>query len=145
MPANNRKYPRIKTDRLRIQSFFRGGGASFQVEVLNLSAGGLCLISNGVLRTGDVLLFRFPFKSVEVSLQGRIVRASGREAGVRFMNPENEIKEFVGLFNTDTLKLADASFRPRMKLYFPGGRSFGAGLGSLLDIEADCLHENNKD
>jgi len=145
MPVNNRKYPRIKTDRLSIQTFFRDGGAPLQVEILNLSAGGLCLVSNGVLRTGDALTFRFPFRSGEVSLQGRIVRVSGREAGARFMNPESEIREFVGLFNTDGLKLADATFRTPMKLYFPGKGSIGAGLGSLLDIEADGPHENDKD
>ncbi len=98
---DKRTYDRIKTPKFVVEYKIKGRDPVYQVELINLGAGGMCFLRNSILTRDDQLLIKFPFKTRKVILNGQIVRIDGREVAVRFDNGEDEIKTFVDTFNEE--------------------------------------------
>ncbi|HPI15356.1 MAG TPA: PilZ domain-containing protein [Spirochaetota bacterium] len=115
-----RTYDRIKTSKFAVEYKIKGRDTVYNVELINLGAGGMCFLRNSILTRDDQLLVRFPFKTRKVILNGHIVRIDGREVAVRFANTEEEIKTFVDTFNEEYPLLARNSEKKGRMLRMPG-------------------------
>ena len=115
-----RTYDRIKTSKLAVEYKIKGRDTVYNVELINLGAGGMCFLRNSILTRDDQLLVRFPFKTRKVILNGHIVRIDGREVAVRFANTEEEIKTFVDTFNEEYPLLTRNSEKKGRMLHMPG-------------------------
>ena len=120
---DKRTYDRIKTPKFVVEYKIKGREPVYQVELINLGAGGMCFLRNSILTRDDQLLVKFPFKTRKVILNGQIVRIDGREVAVRFDNGEEEIKTFVDTFNDEYPLLARDSARKGSMLRMPGDAS----------------------
>lgn len=120
---DKRTYDRIKTPKFVVEYKIKGREPVYQVELINLGAGGMCFLRNSILTRDDQLLVKFPFKTRKVILNGQIVRIDGREVAVRFDNGEEEIKTFVDTFNDEYPLLARDSARKGGMLRMPGDAS----------------------
>lgn len=120
---DKRTYDRIKTPKFVVEYKIKGREPVYQVELINLGAGGMCFLRNSILTRDDQLLVKFPFKTRKVILNGQIVRIDGREVAVRFDNGEEEIKTFVDTFNDEYPLLARDSARQGGMLRMPGDAS----------------------
>ncbi|HNR89756.1 MAG TPA: PilZ domain-containing protein [Spirochaetota bacterium] len=139
MSKNRRQYPRIRLFRLTIKVKVKGADSFSDVELINLSAGGLCFIRNSILNFGDALILRFEFKTRQVDMIGKIVRLDGREVGVQFTCTDDEIKEFVDSFNAElsSYLIPTASDGSRLELpgYTPRPQDKKSDIDAMLDIE----------
>lgn len=120
---DKRTYDRIKTPKFVVEYKIKGRDPVYQVELINLGAGGMCFLRNSILTRDDQLLVKFPFKKRKVILNGQIVRIDGREVAVRFDNSEDEIKNFVDTFNDEYPLLARNSARKGGMLRMSGDTS----------------------
>ncbi|MGV7927752.1 MAG: PilZ domain-containing protein [Spirochaetota bacterium] len=117
---DKRTFDRIKTPKFVVEYKIKGRDPVYQVELINLGAGGMCFLRNSIITRDDQLLVKFPFKTRKVILNGQIVRVDGREVAVRFANSEDEIKTFVDTFNEEYPLLARDSSKRGGLLRMPG-------------------------
>lgn len=117
---DKRGFSRIKTSKLFIDYKMKGDVTPTTVELVNVAAGGLCFLRNSVVNKGDALTIKFPFKTQKVLLSGEILRIDGREVGVRFTSSDNEIKNFVDVFNDEYAGLIKEASRHGERLSMPG-------------------------
>ncbi len=117
---DKRNFGRIKTHRFVVDYKIKGRDPVYQVELINLGAGGMCFLRNSIINRDDQLLVKFPFKSRKIIMNGQIVRIDGREVAVRFANSEDEIKTFVDTFNEEYPLLAKGSSKKGAMLHIPG-------------------------
>lgn len=96
-----REHERIKTSRFIIEYMVKGFDAVYKAEVINMSAGGLCYLRDAIVRKGDEIRIKFPFKSRKVIFTGEVVRVVGREVGVQFIEDEEKIELLVGVMNQE--------------------------------------------
>ena len=90
-----RSTDRIKTPRFFIEYMIDGNDTLYSVEVINISSNGLCFIRDSVLKKGDMIRVKFPFKTRKIVLTGHIIRLDGREAAVKFAETEKNLDKFV--------------------------------------------------
>ncbi len=117
---DKRNFSRIKTSKLFVDYKMKGDISPTTVELVNVAAGGLCFLRKSVVNKGDTLTIKFPFKTQKVLLSGEILRIDGREVGVRFTSSENEIKNFVDVFNEEYTGLIKEASRHGGRLTMPG-------------------------
>jgi len=91
---------RVRTENFHVEVAADGSNDSCTVEVINVSAKGLCFIRNTVVERGDILRFVIPLAEKRVSLRGKVIRISGREVAVNFIDRE-EIDSFIEIFNKE--------------------------------------------
>jgi len=120
----------------------KGENAFIPVEVVNISAGGLCFLGRSILYQGDMLEFRFPFKHKNIIMPARVVRVNGREIGVQFICSQDEITDFVSEYNEEIQSMA-ISTKENIHLILPGYHAQNEGknsIDSLLDLGPETKH-----
>jgi hypothetical protein len=100
-PHDRRNFDRLKTLNFKIEYSPLGSESLFNVEVVNISAGGICFLRDSFIRVGEHLNIMFPFKSRDVVLDGIVLRFDGREVALKFLNSEEELEKFVETFNAE--------------------------------------------
>ncbi len=116
---DKRIFNRIKTPSLFMDYKIKGGDTVYKAELVNLSAGGICFLRNSIINKGDLLVVRFPFMSRKILLTGHVLRVDGREVGIKFLNTEEEVAQFVDLFNKEYPNFS-RHHRKDHKLLIPG-------------------------
>ncbi len=109
---DKRTHPRVKTPTLQVEYKIHSNDQVYQVDLIDVSAGGMCFLRNAILNKNDQLVIKFPFKTKKVLLTGQVVRVNGREVGVQFENNESDIEKFIETFNNEysyLLKKAETS------------------------------------
>jgi hypothetical protein len=79
----------------------KGFDAVYRADVINVSAGGLCYLRDAIVKTGDVIKIKFPFKSKKVVFNGEVIRVVGREVGVQFNETEDKIEMFIEILTSE--------------------------------------------
>ncbi len=115
---DKRNTGRIRTPHILVEYKLKGTDALFKVELVNVSSGGMCFLRNSVVAKNDILVIRFPFKSSKVILEAQVLRIDGREVGVKFTSPEEEIGRFVDSFNYEYASLASQAKDRQQPLLF---------------------------
>lgn len=100
-PHDRRNFDRLKTLSFKIEYSPQGSECTFNVEVINISAGGICFLRDSFIRVGEHLNITFPFKTRDVVLDGIVLRFDGREVALKFLNSEEELEKFVETFNAE--------------------------------------------
>ncbi len=96
---DKRDTQRLKTQNLFMEYRHSGSEGTYSGEVINLSAGGLCFLRQGLIDKGTTIKIRFPLIEKKIILTGVVVRIDGRETSVRFTTSEKEIEKFISEFN----------------------------------------------
>lgn len=96
-----REHDRIRTNRFRIEYMVKGFDTVYRADVINVSAGGLCYLRDAIVKTGDVIKIKFPFKSKKVVFDGEVIRVIGREVGVQFNETEEKIEMFIDVLTSE--------------------------------------------
>ena len=124
MGRERRIFPRLSLHRLIIDAKQSGDVAAHKAEVVNVSAGGLCVLRKFTVTMGEEITFTFHFRSGSLSLAGGVVRTDGREVGIKFIGSEDEIARFVDAFNDE---MAGTVIRKRdgSRLVVPGNDDEG--------------------
>lgn len=118
---DKRDKERVKTEAFYIQYKLVNDDNVNTVEVLNISAGGICFLRDSVLYKKDEVLILFPFQTRKVLLKGKVVRVEGREVAVFYEDKEEKIELFVKLFNDEYKKISNqnkTSIRNRESLFY---------------------------
>lgn len=142
MAVNRREYPRVKLFKFSVEVSKKGENAFVPVEVVNISAGGLCFLGRSILYQGDMLEMRFPFKRSTIIMPGRVVRVNGREIGVQFTCSQDEIIDFVSAYNEEIQSMA-ISTKENIHLVLPGFNTQETGkhsIDNMLDIGPEMKH-----
>ncbi len=69
--------------------------------MVNISASGICILRNAFLEKGDEINIRFPFKSKNILLTAKIIRVEGKEVGIKFLDDDEIIENFIIVFNKE--------------------------------------------
>lgn len=97
-----RKFDRLKIDNFKLKYRLENVDMTPpNVDVLNISAGGVCFLRDSVMYKGDTVEVLFPFKSRNIILKATVIRVEGREVAVKFIDQDIKIDEFVDLFNSE--------------------------------------------
>ncbi len=141
MAVNRREYPRVKLFRFSVEVSKHGENEFMPVEVVNISAGGLCFLSKSIIYHGDMLDFRFPFKRREIIMPARVVRINGREVGVQFTADSDEIIDFVTTYNEEIQSMTIAA-KENVRLILPGYNTENQkhSIDNLLDLDSEVKH-----
>lgn len=136
---DKRKMNRVKTENFHVEVTANKSKDSFTVEVINVSAKGLCFIRKSVIEQGEMLRFTISFAERKVSLRGKVIRISGREVAVNFLEGE-EIDSFIDIFNEEYAHRESVQSKRRsdQKLYredADNGR--GDDIESALDLDEE--------
>ncbi len=94
-----RRHSRLKTERFSVEYMIKGFDTVYSAEVINISAGGLCFVRDAIVRRGDYLTLKFPFKTRKLIFSGEVLRVDGREVGISFHESEENIERLVEIFN----------------------------------------------
>ena len=92
----------------------------YKAEVINISSGGICFLRTAYLEIGDVIHLKFPFKSKKILLNAKVIRMDGREAGIKFLDTDEQIEKFVKVFNLEYPQLKREDFRNKEDYYKRG-------------------------
>ncbi len=142
MVVNRREYPRVKLFKFNVEVSKKGEHSYVPVEVVNISAGGLCFLSRSIIYQGDALEFRFPFKHTTVIMPARVVRINVREIGVQFSCSQDEIAEFVATYNEEIQSMA-ISTKENIHIVLPGYTDQAQeknSIDTLLDLGPETKH-----
>lgn len=133
---DKRIFDRIKTIKFFVEFKIMGSDTIYKVELLNLSAGGMCFLRNSIINSKDLLTIKFPFKTQKILLNGSIKRIEGREVAVEFTNNEDEMKKFVDTFNHEYPELTKAASKinSRLKIAEPEPSS-DEDMNKLFDLD----------
>ncbi|MCX7679006.1 MAG: PilZ domain-containing protein [Spirochaetes bacterium] len=137
-----REYPRVKLFKFIVEMSKKGENNFAPVEVVNISAGGLCFLTRSIIYKGDLLDIRFPFSRRTIVLPGKVVRIHGREVGVQFTCNKDEMIDFVNTYN-DEIQAMRISTKENVHLIVPGYNDVGKGkdfIDILLDIGPETKH-----
>lgn len=113
---DKRDFNRIKTPRFFVEYRIRGSNAIDKVEVLNISAGGICFIRKSILNVNNILQIKFPFKTQKVVMTGLVARIDGQEVAAHFINNDEEIERFVKVFNNEYDEIKNLGLEVDMKI-----------------------------
>jgi|GEM_PF-681610 len=102
---DKRETKRVKLTHFYIQYKMAGELSAdapvFSVEVLNMSAGGICFLRTSVLYKDDEILILFPFKSRTLTIRAKVIRVEGKEVAAIFQDKEDKIEMMVSVFNKE--------------------------------------------
>lgn len=136
--VEKRKSKRLKTDKFTVEYVIKGLDTIYSVEVINISAGGMCFLRNAVIRSGDLLTVKFPFKSRKLLFSAKVLRVDGREVAVQYQESEARIESLIDAFNYEYPLLRHLTGGEFEKMYKTGDdeiKSKSAGSDDYLDIE----------
>ena len=114
---DRRNFDRLKNPRFLIEYKIDGSNSIYEVEIINISAGGICFLRKSIINKNDIIQIKFPFKSRKVILSGKVLRIDGKEVAVKFLNRDDEIERFVKVFNKEYPYLKEKSIKGDGKLY----------------------------
>jgi len=139
MTKERREYPRLKVIRFIAGLQTVGEGGFKKIEIVNISAGGLCFLQTSPLSIGENVMFNFTFRKCTVHMTGKVMRVDGREIGVKFTDSEDEIMKFVRLFNREISGMLITK-KGTSRIMVPGDYDESIGfddLNQLLDPDKD--------
>ena len=142
MAANRRVFLRVELFKFIVEVARKDDKNFTGVEVVNISAGGLCFLTKFIVAMDDQLDFRFPLKSRTIILPGRVVRVDGREAGIQFTCDNDATIDFVDAYNEE-LRALTINKKEESRLVLPGYEKSAdkyAGLDDVLDLGPDTRH-----
>jgi hypothetical protein len=142
MAANRRVFQRVELYKFIVEVARKDEKTFTGVEVVNISAGGLCFLTKFILNLGDQLDFRFPLKNRTIILPGRVVRVDGREAGIQFTCDQDMMIDFVDAYNEE-LHALTITKKEDSRLVLPGYEKSAdkyAGLDDVLDPGPETRH-----
>ena len=121
-----------------------GESTVYKADVINISAGGVCLLRSAVLEKGDIIHLRFPFKTKKILLSARVIRVDGKEVGIKFLNTDDQIEKFIAIFNVEYPHLKKGYIEERKGLFSngdavhsPGEEKLKEDFDDMFDIESD--------
>ena len=140
MAANRRVFPRVHLFKFIVEASLKDEKKYTGVEIVNISAGGLCFLSKFIVAPGDEFTFRFPLKRGDIILPGKAVRVSGREVGIQFISDHDTITDFVDAYNEE-LHALTINKKEESRLILPGHEKESVtGNDDFLDIGPEKLH-----
>jgi len=142
MAANRREFPRVSLFKFIVETKMADGSTFSGVEVVNISAGGLCFLTRSIVHVGDHMEFRFPLRSRTIILPARVIRVDGREAGVQYTCDRDAIIDFVDAYNEE-IRAMTISKKEESHLVVPGyNRDIDrfTGIDDILDPGKDFGH-----
>lgn len=101
LPFERRDFERIRTDKFTVEYRVISDDHTVLADVINVSGGGICFLRNVPIKKGDVIQVLFPFKTKKVVLKAQVMRLEGREVGLKFIDEEKKVDEFVEIFNRE--------------------------------------------
>ncbi len=113
MRNDKRKFHRFRNEKLQVEFELHPGKTFSSVEILDVSIGGLCFLTNTQVMIHNRLNFKFLFGSETITMSGSVARINGREVGVKFTSTEKEVIKFVNSYNVEA---------ERLKNEFPGSK-----------------------
>lgn len=125
MNIDKRNHKRLKTHDLLIRYKLEGQPTVYKGELINVSAGGVCFLRSAYLQIGDVIHIKFPFKSKKMFLAARVIRVDGREAGIKFLDPDDKVEKFITVFNQEYPQLKKDDFKKKEEYYKKGMNPYG--------------------
>ncbi len=125
MNIDKRNHKRLKTRDLTIKYKLEGQNVVYKADVINISSGGICFLRSAYLEIGDVLHIKFPFKSKKILLTAKVIRMDGREAGIKFLDSDDQIEKFINVFNAEYPQLRKEDFRKKEDYYKRGLKPYG--------------------
>lgn len=120
MNIDKRDHKRLKTRDLTVKYKLDGKTAVNKAEVINISSGGICFLRSAYLEVGDIIHLKFPFKSKKILLNAKVIRMDGREAGIKFLDTDEQIENFIKVFNLEYPQLKREDFRKKEDYYKRG-------------------------
>ena len=96
-----REFIRLKTKNLKVEYSRQGDRIKDRVEVIDICYGGLCFLNKSILSEGEKLSIVFPFESEQIELNAEVRRIDGREVGVKFLEAEWNLDNFLNIFNEE--------------------------------------------
>lgn len=142
MASNKRVFPRVELFKFIVEVARKDENVFTGVEVVNISAGGLCFLTKFIVSVGDMLEFRFPLKNRVIILPGQVVRIDGREAGIQFTCGHDAMVDFVDAYNEE-LHALTINRKEQSHLVLPGHEKIFdkySGLDDVLDPGPDSRH-----
>ncbi len=140
MAANRRIFPRVHLFKFFVEAALKDEKKYTGVEIVNISAGGLCFLSKFIVSPGDEFTFRFPLKRGDIILPGKAVRINGREVGIRFTCDHDTIADFVDAYNEE-LHALTINKKEESRLILPGHEKDRiSDSDDFLDIGPEKLH-----
>ncbi|HNV46204.1 MAG TPA: PilZ domain-containing protein [Spirochaetota bacterium] len=139
MTKERRTYPRLKVIRFIAGLQTVGKGEFEKIEIVDISAGGLCFLQTFPVSVGENVLFSFTFRKCSMQMPGKVIRVDGREIGVKFTDSEDEIMKFVRLFNREVSGMLITK-KGTSRIMVPGEYDESMGfddLNQLLDPDKD--------
>ena len=116
---NKRKFERLRTSDLSALFSRNWNEIAVPVEVLNICVGGLCFLTNSVMRVDEKIILTFPFNTKFVVLKCIVTWNLGREVGVKFLDSRKEIMHFMDIFNKEYSGKEDKLCSSKNKLVAP--------------------------
>ena len=120
MNIDKRNNKRLKTHDLTVKYRLEGQNIINKADVINISSGGVCFLRSAYLEVGDVLHLKFPFKSKKILLTAKVTRMDGREAGIKFLDSDEEIEKFIKVFNEEYSQLKKEDYRKKDNFFKKG-------------------------
>lgn len=138
MSYDKREFLRFRSVVLNVE-FMHSPDRYFScVEIVDVSSGGLCFLTNTNLRINDKLTFQFSFGADKILMSGNVARINGREIGVRFTNNEDEVQTFVDSYNLEVSRISKDFPGFKNTRIIPGksGNSLESdAIGTMLEID----------
>jgi hypothetical protein len=120
MNIDKRNHKRLRTHELIVKYKIEGQTVVHKADIIDISAGGICFLRSAYLEIGDVLQLKFPFESKKIVLTAKVIRVDGREAGVKFLDSDDQVEKFIKIFNLEYPKLKKEDYRNKEDFYKKG-------------------------
>ncbi len=105
---DKRNFYRIKVEKFKVKyRIINSDSKGVDVDVVNISAGGICFLRDTSVYKGEEVEVLFPFKTKKIILRAEILRIEGREVGIRFITNKDKVEEFLDVFNTEYKLIKD--------------------------------------
>lgn len=140
MNLDKRNHKRLKTQDLIVKYKVEGETTVYKAELINISAGGVCFLRSAYLELGNIIHLKFPFKSRKILLTAKVIRVDGREVGIKFLNPDEQIDKFIKTFNEEYPQLKKQErYRKKEDYYKEGLNPYDEededGIDDFLNID----------
>ncbi|MBN1499147.1 MAG: PilZ domain-containing protein [Spirochaetes bacterium] len=107
---DKRGFFRVKVEKFKVKyRIVNSESDGVEVEVVNVSAGGICFLRDTSLFKGETIEILFPFKTKKIILKAEILRVEGREVGIQFIDEKNKVSDFLDVFNSEYKLIKDYS------------------------------------
>jgi hypothetical protein len=127
-----RLYERIKTGNMVIEFTGYDGRVLASAEAINISPGGMCFLRSSMFTVGDILKIAFPLNEGKMYIEGKVLRISGREVGIKFTSSEENV---IGLLLALNNEFPTLNIKSRLSLTVPTEQYDDRGIEKALQLD----------